>query len=169
MHTRTTATAALLLATTGLLATGCSTASHGPGPEKAATTAPTTTSPAAPTYDPTAWKTRVHQLIGQLDPAQAECTVSPSSDACANALRAADATLLTMKQSLDSSGQAAKYPATVDLLGKVLAGYNAYISDDCPGNPLADEHASQCRTDMATVLLGTATLTSKMILDAGAQ
>ncbi|NUP52335.1 MAG: hypothetical protein HOW97_34190 [Catenulispora sp.] len=162
MHTRTTTAAALLLAA-GLALTACSSESHHPGPERVVSTA-STTSPTV--WDTAAWKNRVQQLLSQLDPAQAQCTASPSSDACANALRSADTTLLAMKQSLDNSGQAAKYPATVDLVAKILAGYNAYISDNCPGNPLADEHASQCRTDMATVLLGVAVLPSKMTADA---
>lgn len=169
MHTRTTTAAALLLAA-GLTLTACSSSSGSDKPTATPTTPLAPAATTAPAYNPAAWKTRIHSLIStSLDPAQAECTTSPSSDVCANALRAADTTLLAMKQAIDTSGQAAQYPATTDHLGKILTAYNDYISGDCPGNPLADDKDSDCRMSEVTVLLGTATLTSKMILDGGTQ
>ena len=151
------ATAAVLLAA-GLALTGCSF-SHSTKP------VPTTTAPAITAtagYDPQLWKQRVTSFIGDLDQAQAGCSASPSSDACATALQDAGGKFLAMQQALGSD--AGRYPATTDQLKKIVDGYNAYISDNCPGNT-ADAQASDCRSDMATVLLGVATLPAKMTAD----
>lgn len=158
MHTRTTTAAAGLL-TAGLLLTGCSSSS-----DKSTTPTPAPTTPTA-TYNPAAWKSRIDNLVTLMDQDQTECTVAPSSDSCADMLRAADAQVLEMKSAVDANGGAASHPQTADTLGKIIAGYNSYISGSCPGSDEADAQGSDCRVSMATVMLGVATLSSKMTLD----
>jgi len=152
MRTRI-ATAATFLAAGLALTTGCSSGSS-PRP------APTT---AALVYDPQLWKQRITSAIGDLDQAQAGCSASPSSEECATALGDADGKILAMRQALGPDSR--RYPATADRLGKIVDGYNAYISHNCPGNLTADAQDSACRRDVVTVLLGLATLPAKMTAD----
>jgi hypothetical protein len=162
MPTRTTA--ALLLAA-GLALGGCSTSSSSADPERTGYFSSSPLPTTAPAYNPAVWKTRITNLVTVMDQSQNECTVSPSSDACNEVLRAADTQMLQMKQDVDADGGAASHPQTADILNKILGGYNAYIANNCPGNDLADDEGSDCRVSMVTVLLGVATLPSKMVLD----
>lgn len=158
MRTRTTAATVTLITGLFLATTACGSSSPHPA---ATTTTPTT----AAAYNPTIWKTRIDNLVTLMDQNQNECMVSPSSDACAEVLRAADTQMLQMKEAVDSNGGATSHPQTTDTLGKILDGYNGYISGFCPGGLDADDQGSDCRVSMVTVMLGVATLSSKMTLD----
>ena len=155
---RNRAVAAAVLLAAGSALAGCSSTG---GPEPAPTTDPPATTTAA--YDPQLWKQRIASAIGDLDQAQAGCSASPSSDECATALGDADGKIVAMRQALGPD--AGRYPATADQLKKIVDGYHAYISGNCPGNTSADAQASDCRSDTTTVLLGIATLPAKMTAD----
>ncbi|MEE4546437.1 hypothetical protein V2S66_31295 [Streptomyces sp. V4-01] len=164
MHTRTATTATALLAAGLLALTACSSSSSGDSKATATTSTPAPTPTA--TYNPAVWKTRIDNLVDLMDQNQTECNVAPSSEDCNNILRAADSQMLEMKAAIDANGGAASHPATADILGKILDGYNSYISGSCPGgDETADTQGSDCRVSMVTVMLGVATLSSKMTLD----
>lgn len=158
MHTRTTAATLTGIALL-LTATACSSSNDNASPDAAAATS----TPA--TYDPAAWHTRIDQLITQLDQAQPDCTTSPSSQACADALHTADDTALAMQQDIHASGDTAGHPATYELLGQIVNGYKQYEQGNCAGSPEADGQGSECRAATVLVLLGVATLPAKMTQD----